>query len=156
MFSKRIALLAFCAMMSLYAELPAQEYAAQSRLASGLWYKIPVSATGVYKITTRQVETLAQVPCTSIQLYGSEGKMLSMSNSTAQPDDLESVAIEIIDIDHDGIFDNEDYLLFYGEAPDTWRYVADDDLFEYNVHAYANYNFYYLTTGSFNSSLSSF
>ena len=147
MFSKRIALLAFCAMISLYAELPAQEYAAQSRLASGLWYKIPVSATGVYKITTSQVETLAQVPCTSIQLYGSEGKMLAMSNSTAQPDDLESVAIEIIDIDHDGIFDNEDYLLFYGEAPDTWRYVADDDLFEYNVHAYANYNFYYLTTG---------
>ena len=147
MFLKRIALLAFCAMISLYAELPAQEYAAQSRLASGLWYKIPVSATGVYKITTSQVETLAQVPCTSIQLYGSEGKMLAMSNSTAQPDDLESVAIEIIDFDHDGIFDNEDYLLFYGEAPDTWRYVADDDLFEYNVHAYANYNFYYLTTG---------
>ena len=125
--------------------LSAQSFASQSLLASGQWYKIPVSTTGVYKITTQLVPALANVPCNHICLYGTPGDMLSTSNTAPHPDDLTPAAIQIIDHNNNGLFDNDDYLLFYGEAPDTWRYVASDQRFEYIVHAYANYNYYFLT-----------
>ncbi len=125
--------------------LSAQSYAPQSLLASGQWYKIPVSTSGVYKVTTAQLPALSQISCDKICLYGAPGDMLSVSNTAPHPDDLTPAAIQIVDLNGNGLFDSDDYLLFYGEAPNTWRYVAADQRFEYNVHAYANYNCYYLT-----------
>ena len=124
----------------------AQDYAAHSLLATGRWFKIPVSSAGVYKITTREVNALSLVPCSQIALYGLPGGMLSASNAQVQPDDLLPVATEVVDVNGNGLFDEEDYLLFYGEGPHVWRFVGNDQRFEYQMHAYANYNYYFLTT----------
>jgi len=125
----------------------AQEYAGRSRLASGTWYKIAVGASGVYKLNAGDFAALAQVPCDSINLYGSTGEMLAVSNTATHPDDPAAVAIEVVDANGNGLFDGGDYVLFYGEGADRWRYVASDNRFEYSVHAYANYSYYYLTAG---------
>ena len=42
-------------------------------------------------------------------------------------------------------FEAEDYLLFYGEGPSIWRFSRSDGCYVYKMHAYANYNYYFLT-----------
>ena len=137
-----------CALLALFVptRLSAQSYASRSLLASGQWFKIPVSTSGVYRISAEQVPALAQAECNHICLYGAPGDMLAISNSKSHPDDLVPAAIQIVDLNGNGTFDNDDYLLFYGEAPNTWRYSSSDQRFEFNVHAYANTNYYFLTT----------
>ena len=86
----------------------AQNYASHSRLATGQWFKIPVSNTGVYKITTREVSALNLVPCSQIALYGQPGGMLSASNVQMHPDDLQPAAAEVVDVNGNGLFDEDD------------------------------------------------
>lgn len=119
-------------------------YSTHSRLASGSWYKIPISEAGVYKLTTADLPALNGATCSNIALYGNEGLMMNVGNTAPHPDDLEPVAIEVFDANSNGLFEAADYLLFYAEGADVWRYVSRDQRFEYDVHAYANNNFYYL------------
>ncbi len=121
-------------------------FADHSRLAEGDWYKIPVATTGVYVITTADVAALYGAPCSSIALFGAPGGMLSYSNMADHPDDLVPATIEVVDVNGNGTFEMDDYILFYGEGPSVWRYSNEDQLFEYSSHAYANNNYYFLTT----------
>ncbi|MBQ2539525.1 MAG: hypothetical protein II555_05310 [Bacteroidales bacterium] len=121
-------------------------YADHSRLASGSWYKIPVATSGVYIINTADVAELYGTSCNQIALFGAPGGMLAVSNKAAHPDDMVAAAIEVVDMNGNGTFEMDDYILFYGEGPSVWRYMNSDQLFEYSSHAYANYNYYYLTT----------
>ena len=120
-------------------------YASHSKLAEGNWYKIAVSNTGVYMLTTTDLAELNGTPCNRIALFGAPGGMLSANNMAAHPDDLVPAAIEVVDKNSNGLFEAEDYILFYGEGPSVWRYNSTDQLFEYQMHAYANYNYYFLT-----------
>lgn len=120
-------------------------YAHSSRLAEGKWFKIAISETGVYKISTNEIPALLGVNCDSISMFGNPGGQLSTSNMDNHPDDLNIVAIDVVDNNQNGIFDNNDYVLFYAEGPNVWRYSTTDERFEYNVHAYANNNYYFLT-----------
>lgn len=138
-----ILLLAICLIpiMDAFAQQP---YASNSRLADGTWYKIPISQTGIYKLTTSDLADLSGIPCSKIALYGSDGMMLYTSNSAEHPDDMVPAAIEIVDQNGNGTFDTEDYLLFYAEGANVWRYASQSNRFQYHVHAYANNNYYYL------------
>ena len=132
--------------MLLATQLWAQPFASHSQLASGNWFKIAVNTTGVYKLTTADIPSLNNAHCDQIALYGAPGGQLSVHNSDAHFDDLVPAAIQIADANNNGIFENGDYLLFYGEAPGVWRYSNAEQRFEYTPHAYANYNYYYITT----------
>jgi hypothetical protein len=46
--------------------------------------------------------------------------MLPLSNNIYYPSDLTENAIQLIG-ENDGIFDNEDYILFYAEGIDTYN-----------------------------------
>lgn len=121
-------------------------FADHSVLASGTWLKIPVATTGVYRLTTDDIPQLNGASCARIALYGHPGGMLSVHNRDSHPDDLTATAIEIIDNNANGLFETGDIILFYGEGPHVWRYnESDQGHFEYNTHAYANYNYYYVT-----------
>ena len=117
-----------------------QQYAEHSLLATGQWYKIPVATTGVYKITTQEVAALRGARCTDIALYGDAGGMLSANNTTVYTDDLVPAAIVVADANGNGVFEDEDYILFYGEGAGVWRYNSTSRQFVYSMHAYANYN----------------
>jgi hypothetical protein len=52
--------------------------------------------------------------------FGNGGKMLPLSNNIYYPSDLTENAIQLIG-ENDGIFDNEDYILFYAEGIDTYN-----------------------------------
>ena len=123
----------------------AQTFISHSRLSTGNWYRIPVTQTGVYKLTASDVSALNGVSIARIALYGAPGGQLSTQLGDDLPDDLVPAAIEVADANGNGIFDNSDYLVFYAEGAGVWRYVSGDQRFEYQPNAYATANYYYLT-----------
>lgn len=139
----RFALLAalFCATGA-----AAQPYSDHSRLSSGSWHKIPIAKTGVYKIVPGDISALDGASCSSILVCGGPGSMLSDNNTLSQPDDLVPAAIQLTDADGNGRFDGSDYLLFYAEAAQVWRYNEGSRRFEYTPHPYASTNCYYVGT----------
>ena len=46
----------------------------------------------------------------------------------------------------DGIFNSGDYILFYGQSPNTWNYNYSTKKFIANTHSYETQNYYYITT----------
>lgn len=116
-----------------------------SVLSSGEWYRISIANDGVYKINVADIATLKGAQCDQIAIYGGTGNQLNEAKNGYHPDDLDPIAIHIADINDNGSFDAEDYILFYAEGPNVWR-CNSTGRFEYKVNPYANYNCYFLTT----------
>jgi hypothetical protein len=126
-----------------------REYAENSVLSSGKWFKIKVNKSGVYKVTTADLTAMginvASVNTANLRLYGNGGGMLPEKNSEFRFDDLQENAIEVVD-GGDGKFNDNDYFLFYGEAPDAWKPNAAGTLFNHQRNIYADYTCYFITT----------
>jgi hypothetical protein len=73
--------------------------------------------------------------------FGNGGKMLPLSNNIYYPSDLTENAIQLIG-ENDGIFDNEDYILFYAEGIDTYNVESQT----YN-NLYDSKSYYYIMEG---------
>lgn len=114
-----------------------------SILATGDWYQFYVEKSGVYKISRNFLQQLGLnlngVNPKKLKLYGNGGRMLPLSNSTNYPTDLTENAIQIIGED-DGVFNNEDYVLFYAEGVDTFNEESQTNLNLYDTKSY-----YYIT-----------
>lgn len=114
-----------------------------SILSTGDWYQFYVEKSGVYKITKSFLQQLGLNVTTldpkKIKIYGNGGRMLPLLNSTYYPSDLAENAIEIVG-ENDGVFNNEDYILFYAEGVDTWN-----DESQTNINLYDTKSYYYVT-----------
>jgi hypothetical protein len=75
-----------------------------------------------------------------IKVFWKRRKMLPLSNNIYYPSDLTENAIQLIG-ENDGIFDNEDYILFYAEGIDTYNVESQT----YN-NLYDSKSYYYITT----------
>ena len=115
-----------------------------SVLASGNWFRFYIEKSGVYKISKNFLQQLGvdinNVDPRKIKLYGNGGRMLPLSNSIYYPNDLVENAIQI-NGESDGVFNNEDYILFYAEGVDTWNQESNT-----NINLYDNKSYYYITT----------
>lgn len=118
----------------------------QSVLASGEWWKIEVAETGIYRLTTADINALQGVSVSNIGLYGAGGDMLAESNASTPIDGLHPVAIDIVDHNGNGLMDSGDELIFFGEGAGVWRYNTLSGRWQFNHHAYSNSNYYFLTT----------
>ena len=132
----------------LFAVLTLGAAAQGSMLRSGQWWKLGVTTEGIYRLTTADVPDLQGVGIESIGLYGAGGGMLSLYNDQTSYGDLQPVGIDIVDHNGNGQFDANDELLFFGEGAGGWRYDIDDERWEFERHAYATSNYYYLTTSA--------
>ncbi|MDI9257995.1 type IX secretion system sortase PorU [Flavobacterium sedimenticola] len=113
-----------------------------SVLATGSWYRFYVEKSGVYKISKSFLQSLGlntNVDPRKIKIYGNGGRMLPLLNSVSYPMDLEENAIQFIG-ENDGIFDSQDYILFYAEGVDNWN---EDYLSNNNI--YGDRSYYYVT-----------
>jgi hypothetical protein len=128
-----------------------RDYADNSVLASGDWYKISVTETGIYKLTYEALTQMGMdftgVTSGRIGVYGNGGKMLPERNSDFRNDDLQEIAIWIED-GGDGFFGSGDYILFYGEGVLSWNYVPLRLAFEHETHRYSDHNYYFITIGN--------
>jgi hypothetical protein len=114
-----------------------------SVLATGDWYQFYVEKSGVYKVSKSFLQQLglnvSGIDPKKIKIYGNGGRMLPLSNDTYYPTDLAENTIKIIG-ESDGIFNDEDYILFYAEGVDTWSEESQT-----NNNLYDTKSYYYVT-----------
>jgi hypothetical protein len=130
-------LLVLCVFGSLNAQ---RAYKPHSVLASGVWYKIAVSAEGVYKLDAAFLSSLGfsgGIPSAQLRLYGKTTAMLPESNSAAYSDDLEEVALQVVD-GGDGSISGSDYALFYSKGPHEWVRDTVNNRFIHKKNLYSD------------------
>jgi len=122
-------------------------FASNSVLNTGTWFKIGVAADGIYKLNASffvkaGIDTATLVPA-NIRIYGNGGAMLPQSNAVYRADDLIENAI-YVQGQTDASFKKNDYVLFYGQSPNTWAYDTVDKHFHHTVNVYSDTTFYFL------------
>jgi hypothetical protein len=129
----------------------ANAYASSSMLSSGNFYKIAVAADGMYKIDFNFVKNTLKIDPTSfsfntLAIFGNGGGMVPDLNSVARPDDLLENPTLIVDNNGNNRMDDGDYLLFYGQMADAWKYNSSSQVFTHEKNLYTDKNYYFLTT----------
>lgn len=119
-----------------------------SPLATGSWYKIPISKNGIYEITSNYLSELGinvnSINPKNIQIWGMGGTVLPEANSAPKP---EFVQIPIIvEGESDNNFDPADRIIFYANGPN--RAYHNSTTFVNEVHPYSKVNYVFLTIGS--------
>ena len=121
-------------------------YADNSVLSSGEWYKLAVVEDGIYRLSFSKLQTMGIDPSNidprNIRIYGNGGGMLPMQNSTARYDDLQENSI-LVEGESDGIFNNSDYVLFYGKSQELW--TNNGVKFTHEKNLFCDTTFYYIT-----------
>ena len=124
-----------------------------SVLASGNWYKIGIAKTGIYKLDKTFLKNIgidvSSINPKDIRIYGNGGHMLPEANYVFRYDDLQENSIQVIG-ENDNVFDNTDYVLFYGVSTDEWQNDKNHSISCLNFHHQLNYysdsSYYYITT----------
>jgi hypothetical protein len=113
-----------------------------SVLNSGEWYKFYVDTTGIFKISRSFLQQLGvnvnNIDPRNIKLYGNGGNMIPYSNSMSYPLDIQENAIKIIGED-DGVFNTEDYILFYAVGPKGFQNESNT-----NINCYTDKTYYFI------------
>ncbi|MDD4847534.1 MAG: type IX secretion system sortase PorU [Bacteroidales bacterium] len=122
-------------------------YPEKSPLADGDWFKISVSSNGVYKISGADLKNagmdISSVQPRQLKLLGNGGGMIPEDNSWQKFTCLQENAIVVVG-EEDGVFNESDYILFYGESPNVWRYDSVSQTFFHQIHYYSQQNYYYI------------
>ena len=124
-------------------------YKTQSVLASGNWYKVAVTSEGVYKMDASFLSSLGlgtNLPSSQLRIYGTGGAMVPEANSTPRVDDLEELAIGVVD-GGDGTISGSDYVLFYAPGPNGWIKDSANQRFTHQKNLYTDKTYYYITLG---------
>ncbi len=125
-------------------------YATNSVLSSGNWYRFGIQKSGVVKITYSDIQswgyTLSGVDPKKLRVFGQGGGPLPEANSSDRPDDLVENAIEVVG-GEDGSFDANDYILFYALGPESWEYSTRYKKFNRKANPYATSAYYFFTIG---------
>ncbi|WP_258102562.1 type IX secretion system sortase PorU [Marinoscillum sp. MHG1-6] len=124
---------------------------AQSVLSEGPWFKIGITENGAYKLDRNFFANQLKVDPASIdprtvKLYGhAGGGPLPQANSIFRYDDPPENAIVAVG-ENDGIFNEGDYFLFYGNSPDKLKLQEDGSL-DFVNNPYSDTTYYLLTFG---------
>ena len=119
-----------------------------SVLSTGQWFRFYIEDSGVYRLSKSFLSSLGintnSVDPRTIKIYGNGGRMLPLSNSENYPFDVVENAVKFIG-EEDGSFDNNDYILFYGEGPKTYSEES-----ETNLNIFTDKTYYYVNISSGN------
>lgn len=125
-----------------------RSYTSQSVLTTGNWFKFSVQNTGIHRITYNDLVSAGLNPAginpRNIRLYGNGGGMLPEPNAKPRIDDLIENAIVVVG-EEDGVFNTQDYILFYAQSPHQWSYAPGTSNFEHLYNIYSDFNYYFLT-----------
>ena len=124
-------------------------YVSNSVLATGTWHKISVTKDGVYKMDGAFLKKLGIDPDSinpmNLRLYGNGGNQLPYVNSAFHYDDLQENSIVVFG-EGDGKFDSTDYVLFYGQSQNRWKYFGTDKKFHHSINVYSDTTYYFINT----------
>ncbi len=122
-----------------------QGYSSASVLGKGRWVKIAVTEPGVYRLDWSQIKDMGFSDPASLVIYGNNTGQLSFYNDGSAPDDLKKIAFKA-EKGSDGIFNEGDYLLFYGEGSHRWVYNRNSRSYEFLRHHYSDTAYYFATS----------
>ncbi len=124
-------------------------FATQSVLANGDWYKFGVTVDGIYKVTASQLQNTgmdpSQLNTAAIRVFGNGGGLLPVLNSAPRKDDLQECAIQVFDLNQDGQLNGNDYLLFYGQGQHRWTYNSSEKKFLHTTNHYSDTTYYFIS-----------
>ena len=113
---------------------------------SGFWYKIAVSRDGIYKLDKNFLSSIGidvtTLDPSQLHIYGNGEGMMPELNSIPRIDDLAQVAV-YINGEADGIFNDQDYLLFYGSGPHQW-FPNGTVEFDQKRNVYSDFSYYFV------------
>jgi len=122
-------------------------YSSSSVLSAGEWFRIAVTEDGIYRIDYSKLQQLGLVNPSNPRIYCNNSGQLSYYNNATKPDDLEEVSIFTY-TGSDGIFNEGDYLLFFGKATNRWIFNETSNEYDFLKHNYSDTAFYFITSGS--------
>jgi len=123
-----------------------EDYSPSSVLSSGKWFKIAVTEDGIYRIDFAKLKQLGLENPSNPRIFANNTGQLSYYNDGSHPDDLREMAI-YADTGPDGIFNEGDFILFYGQGTNRWIYDTKTGDFNYLRHNYSDTAFYFVTSG---------
>ncbi len=123
-------------------------YTFNSVLSDGDIYKIAVSEEGIHKITHDFLKNdlgidIDNTNPSQIRLYGNGGGPLPEPVIAEQVDDLEENAIWISG-GNDGVFNADDFILFYAQGPHRWQYSENENILNRVTNTYDIQSYYFL------------
>jgi hypothetical protein len=146
--SRRILFLfALLLQVNLIAQSPKDSYSPSSVLSTGKWFKIGVTKDGIYRIDFSKLRQMGLADPSNPRIFGNNFGPLSFYNDDPKPDDLSEISI-YENKGADGIFNEGDYLLFYGMGTSRWKYNPSAGDYYYYRHDYCDTAFYFITSGT--------
>ena len=118
-----------------------------SVLNTGNWYKFGITKSGVFKLSKNFLNSLGintnSIDPRTLKIYGNGGQMIPYLNNDNYPIDPIENAIKVVGED-DGVFNDNDYVLFYGVGP---KGNVENQLVDTNLNVYQDITFYYISVG---------
>ncbi|WP_083322307.1 type IX secretion system sortase PorU [Hymenobacter lapidarius] len=130
----------------------ARTYAPRSVLATGEWYKMGVSESGIYKLDKEALTRILKRPNldgvnpNNLHVYGNAMGILPQANAVPRPDDLVENNLLLVGSNGDNVFNDNEYLLFYSPGAHTWE--AKGGLFQHRNNIYTDTTFYFVTVNN--------
>jgi hypothetical protein len=121
------------------------QYSPNSVLRDGRWFKVAVTGDGIYRIDFTRLKQLGLSNPANPRIFGNNFGQLSFYNDDPKPDDLKEIPL-LLNKGTDNIFNEGDYLLFYGEGTNKWKYKASLNDYDYVKHNYSDTAYYFLTS----------
>ncbi|WP_075342107.1 type IX secretion system sortase PorU [Tenacibaculum agarivorans] len=138
---KSLFILLFCALLS-------HGQNSNSVLTNGEWYKFSINTTGVFKIDANFLQQLGirtnAINPKNIRIYGNGGNMLPELASEFRFNDLQENSI-FVSGENDNIFNDDDYILFYGVGPHSWKADIINDTANHMQNIYSDKSYYFIT-----------
>lgn len=127
-----------------------QKSAIPSVLATGSWVRFEAPEEGIYKIDRSTFSSFGFDPSAvdprTVKIYNNGGKVLPENPEAVRPVDLVENAIIFIGQD-DGIFNDGDYILFYGRGSSFRDFNPSSGKVDRFNHPYSDKNYYWITFG---------
>jgi hypothetical protein len=131
--------------VNLYAQNFKDSYSSSSKLSHGLWFRIAITSDGVYRIDFSKLRQLGLQDPSHPKIFGNNSGQLSYYCDDPKPDDLKEISIQI-NTGSDGIFNEGDYLLFFGKSTRRWKFNPSTKKYDYLPHNYSDTAFYFITS----------
>jgi len=119
--------------------------------ADGDIYRIPITTSGVYRISTDWLRSNTDLSngslsSSEVKLYGQSGGPLRHDSTFEETERIQPIPLLIEDGD-DGIIDQSDYLSFYAEGADRRYYDAESKTYKLEKNPYSDINYVFLKIG---------
>ena len=113
-------------------------------LSSGSWLRVRITEDGLYKLTGSDLKNAgiqtAGKDASKLAVFTHQGKMMSETNVSALHGTNEIPVF--IQGENDGSIDDNDYVLFYAEAPHKWSF--NGATWSHKMNFYADYTYLYI------------